>query len=263
MAEDTLVDRWKAKVNNHPLVAFFVVIGIVVTGLATFTDSVSKLPDSISKLLHTEKLNMTLEHDARQKARIERYAMTGAVASLWDAVLSNTSDRTVSILGFSVRAHRVEGDFEYSGLFGNLVGRVFDVKGDPVAFPLALESERSVRLFIELKVLLEPKAFELLTKTYPTGEVPSLQEANKLMATSLGTDIFGQKAEPLGATGDVFGYVLQSSDREPRLTVTFRTVRNTTVSATSGWYSSGVLLKKGERPFDVDKLLPKPSVDEK
>jgi hypothetical protein len=241
MAEDedtTLVDRWKAKVNNHPVLSIFVGIGIIVTALATFTDSVSKIPDSISKLLHFEKLEMTLAHEPGQKARIEQYAMTGAVTSLWEAVITNTGDRTVSVLGLTVRARRLagfdqagnpvidaEGGFEYSGLFGNLLGRVFDAKGDPVAFPLALESERSVRLSIELKVLLDPKAFELLTKTYPTGEVPSLQQANKLMATSLGTDLFGQKAEPIRVGDDVFGVSVDQSRREPRLTVTFRTAR--------------------------------------
>ena len=249
MSEDTLVDKWIAKAKNHPVLGALVVFAIVLGGIASFSESVSKL-------LRTENLVMTLEHSVSQGARIENYAMTGAIASWWEAVVSNTGERTASLSQFDVRAYRAGGDIEYAGFYGNLIGRVVDSKGDRVDFPLALDPGHSTRLYLELKVLLDPRAFELLSKGYPNGNLPSLQAASKLVARSAGIDLFGQKAAVLEAEGDVFGFTVDSSSREPRLTVTFHTTRGGTVSSTSGWYSGGKSLKKSER-LDADTLLPR------
>jgi hypothetical protein len=249
MADESLVDRWIAKAKNHPVVAVLCFMAIAIGGVASFSESVSKL-------FRTESLAMTLEHSVSQGARLERYAMTGAMASWWEAVVSNTGDRAVSLMRFEVHAYRDSVEIEYDGLQSNLIGRVVDTKGERVAFPIALDPGHSTRLYIELKVLLDPKAFDLLSKAYPNGDVPSLQAAGNLLAQSTGIDLFGQKAVPLGAEGDVFGYTVDSSGREPRLSVTFHTSRGSAVSAVSGWYSGGKLLKKGERP-DSERLLPR------
>lgn len=48
----TLADRYLIRIQNHRIVAVLLVAGTVIGGVAKFTDSVSKVAESIPKLLH-------------------------------------------------------------------------------------------------------------------------------------------------------------------------------------------------------------------
>jgi len=245
----TLVDRWMDDIKNRPWIAALCILGIVVIALASFTDALGRL---WGLLPERNPYSLTIQHELGQQGHIAEFMGAALITSKWAAIISNNSDKPDSILTFKVAAHRQDGDIEYSGLYADLAGRVYDAKGLPIKLPVTLDPGHSTLIYLDLSVIMDRRAFQALNKVFPNHDIPSLQEANKLLAAGLSIDMFGEKAEAVGVDAENptgFAAAVSTDQRNPKLSIEFQTARNFRVSAASDWYQGerARKLKPGER----------------
>ena len=255
MADESLLDRWIKQAKDRRSIAVLCFVGIVVIAIASFTDALGRLS---SHLFAPNSYSVTIQHDVGQPGRLSEHLGSAVVTSRWAAVISNIGDKTDSLVKVTITAHHEDEDVKYLGFDAGRAGNVYNAAGEVTQLPITLEAGRSTKVFIELSVAMDRAAFELLSDAYPGNKISSLAEANKLVAQTLGTDMFGQKAESMGVDKDTplgFGVAVWTDRRNPVVAIDFETARNARFSGSADWYQGEAAhsLKPGERPRSRNK----------
>lgn len=155
------------------------------------------------------------------------------IDTYWECLLSNTGDRTVSIIEANVWLFDKGGLSQYSKMRGGIL----DAKAKQVSFPITIEAGHSTKLLFLLRPRIVEAAFQILANAYPDNSIPSLRIAQNMLAGN-NLDFFGNTIKPFFDEKKVTGFRVENSDNQPSFVFKFVTGRGKTISGFAEWYPS-------------------------
>lgn len=155
----------------------------------------------------------------------------GIFNTYWECLLSNTGDRTVSIINTDIHLYENGGLTKYSGLNGGIVR----MGNSAPELPLTIKPGHTRKIIFLLRLPLTQKAYDILFKEYPQKNIPSLKTAYKLLARNH-IDFFGNPLQPFIRDNKVDGFRVESVEKQPQLVFGFTTSQGKKLSSYSAWY---------------------------
>ncbi|RPA57580.1 hypothetical protein EGC86_20440 [Shewanella frigidimarina] len=112
------------------------------------------------------------------------------LSTKWDIVITNTSDRTTTILESDIYLHGENGRKEYSGM----VQGIYTSDDKSLYLPLTLESGQHVKLKATIGYEMSDTAYHLLEKSYDLSKSVTIDEIQKFLC-SYRIDFRGNEAK--------------------------------------------------------------------
>lgn len=127
----------------------------------------------------------------------------------WKLTISNTCNRTLSIIDKQVSL----GDKPDSTYFSGIDGGLYSLNNEPVTLPIKLEPGDSQSYLIFVGCMIPQKAFDIIYKVRNGNPVMD-RDAMKALGRN-GIDIFGNPVEFKEYEGDNFSIKFHSSEKAP------------------------------------------------
>ena len=148
----------------------------------------------VLRLSHVERLTVEVyPFGSRDFATVvwrDTPEQTGVVQVFWEALLSNTGDRRLSVVSYDVR----DVTNGQNAVYNSLKGGLFDTRERPLSLPITLEPGESTLLLLKIGLLLHPRAVEVLQEAVPFGKPISRTDLQIALAKA-GIDIYGNPIE--------------------------------------------------------------------
>jgi hypothetical protein len=159
------------------------------------------------------------------------------VETWWQCLISNTGDRTASVVTAEVWGLRDGRALKWS----DMIGRMMDTEGKPVILPITIQPGFTARIFVQINIPIDSFAFARLSSAFPTRVLPSLREAEELLVKHR-RDFFGNALIPFLEGDSVRGFKVASLDKQPVLLFSFTTSRHRELSSAASWYPGSDVL---------------------
>ena len=256
---ETRVDAYKRRLLDHKFLSIIILLGVIVIGLATCSDSVWKLVDSYKRVADNDEpstdtsLVVSVAADDLKITKVRRildqpttirdFADSGVMSLYWELTLSNNGKDDLSIIDYEILQVLNQGLSNYTGLQQGLYTLEAD-KLHPVQLPVVIPAGHALAFFIRVGVRMDKAAYELVKTEFDGTHT---QDVSKIIdfLRSRETDVFGNPYKK-----NEFGSSLPSMDdlQDPIFGVSFETARGVKTNDIISWYKYGLF-----RDIFVDK----------
>lgn len=132
------------------------------------------------------------------------------VQVLWQLRISNTGNRKLSIVEYSISS----GDKPYSKFFSGMDGGILDLKGNRISLPITLEPGDSLALQVYVGIMVSPKIFNILNDSRMSKPIPA-QQAARILGRA-GLDLYGNNVDFKEYKGGNFHLAVRKGAKSPR-----------------------------------------------
>lgn len=180
-------------------------------------------------------INVNL-HNIKEQVKLTKYnfvELGGRVVQVpSELVISNTANRKLSIVSYSISTGETQNSQYYSGIDGG----IYDDKGKKVQLPIILEPGDSKILQIYIGIVVPPKVFDILSTLKLKPSLSSQQTFLTLARNKL--DIYGNRVEFEEYPGGAYSWSIDNKLRQksPRYWLQFTTGRGNSFVTSASEY---------------------------
>ena len=204
------------------LTMFAISISLASLGFTIYNNEQSKIEDLnifTSRFLSDYKAEIIQQN-------ISNYP---AVLPTWyECTLINEGEKPINIVGYQLQQIS-SPTVDYS----NMNMGLFDRSGKQIEFPLNIKPQESNKLYLKVGLLINPKAFEILSGSISKNDT-SVKELSFLLAKK-GMDLYGNPAECI-EYGDNYVINITSNRSEQVFLINFITNNHNSFTDSFSWY---------------------------
>jgi hypothetical protein len=184
------------------------------------------------RLTQSEQVVVTLNPHAEGPFRFTNIKLAGTevVQFPWKLQIANTGNQKLSIINYQISGREEPGSTLYSGMDGG----IFSEQGEPVRFPLILETGDSRALVAMIGVRVSGAVTDVLSSLDPAARNTS---AATMALGKRGLDLYGNSVEFEEYGGGTYTLsVAPENQRAPRFWFVATTGRGNPFAASASFY---------------------------
>ena len=183
-------------------------------------DTINKIQQKQFNLLQKEELSININPKINGKIHLTNYSLgnLGHVLHVpWKMIISNTGNKRLSIIDYSISRGESPNSIYYSGINGGIVSQ----KYEEILFPITLNPGDSQIFYIFVGITIPKKAYETLVSL--DKNIPLTDEFASRMLAKKGIDYYGNHVKYQEYSKGSFLFSISNFEKAQRFWIKFTT----------------------------------------